>query len=409
MKRNALAAILTTCTLVLAACGTNAAPTSPAAQPASAAPEASAAQDAADQAAGEAEAPAEAETQAEAAETEEPAAAAEAEAPAADENAGGAAADEEARAMTDAELSFFTDYFRTQAHYGFLQSAYDDPKDINWDLVFYTQGVQADDKETQAYLKAMNQEEIFTNLVKLDGSYVRDFVMESTGREFDPGTARFHWNYLEDLDTYFREISDTNYAEVTCTEGTVQGNVYTIRYQDAFLWSTKLTGEVILEHEESTDRYLFVSNRALWEEKALYREEVATTEYGDVTFAVFEDPESDWNPGSFLFIRNGEQADLVPSPIVRRYPDARFVSCDDVLFDDFDGNGATDLIIIGTFDIDGRQEQHAGYYTGELYNYDAADGNKGYMNLDDDISLSIEENAFPLTARDAALFLKSTM
>lgn len=174
---------------------------------------------------------------------------------------------EEPVALSDEELQFFTEFIQNVENYGFLLSAYDAPKDVDLGEVFYSGagiGEPMSEEEITAYLAAYEQEELYTDCVKIPAQAMEAFLQRKLGVGLEDIPDAFNWRYLQEYDAYYHEAGDTNYASYDCVEGVRQGELYTLRFQtDWLLDDPRSDCETVLR--KNGDDYQFVSNRYLGE------------------------------------------------------------------------------------------------------------------------------------------------
>lgn len=173
-------------------------------------------------------------------------------------------ADEESREMTQEELDEFTEYARRMDVYGFLMSEYTNPSEVNLEEVFYS-GAGFDetmsDEEIDAYLAACNQEELYTDCVKIDRSYAKKLVEEKLGLDLEDFDADKIGIYIPEYDAYYHECGDTNYFHFTCVGGYVNGNIYTLEFTtNEGSEYTYIHVQTVLEKTENG--YRFISNKS---------------------------------------------------------------------------------------------------------------------------------------------------
>ncbi|MCR5773879.1 MAG: YARHG domain-containing protein, partial [Lachnospiraceae bacterium] len=161
--------------------------------------------------------------------------------------------------VSDSELKRIEKKLNSIGYYGFLQSLYSDPKDIDWNLVFYIgagfdQGSPSN-KIKEAYLKETGDDEIYTDLTTLSGKDVRDYVKATTG--YDLSQMRHpleDWVYLKDQDLYLYQHGDTNKSNVDLTAVHLENGEYTATYDT---WD----GETCcVTFTEKGDTIRFISN-----------------------------------------------------------------------------------------------------------------------------------------------------
>ena len=108
----------------------------------------------------------------------------------------------ELRSLSSEELSELTE-FVTEAdgygNYGFLLSVYDSPEKIDLDEVFYTgAGIKTEplsSEEEKAFLNAVGDEEIYTDVVKLTTSQINDVLLRRTGLSYEQMANPLQWIY----------------------------------------------------------------------------------------------------------------------------------------------------------------------------------------------------------------------
>ena len=106
------------------------------------------------------------------------------------------------RELSKQELQDFTSWISAKDNYGFLLSEYERPQDINLDEVFYAgAGLESSslkEEETAAYLEANEQEEIYTDTIRLSTKQIQEFVLEKTGIVYEDMAIPLSWIYLAD-------------------------------------------------------------------------------------------------------------------------------------------------------------------------------------------------------------------
>lgn len=172
---------------------------------------------------------------------------------------------EESRELTQEELDTFTQFIRGRDAYGFLLSEYADPVEVDLEQVFYSgAGFQQSmsEEEVAAYLAACNQEEMYTDCVKITQSDAKKLVEEKLGISLEDMDADRIGLYIPEFDAYYHECGDTNYMEYTCVSGTVKGDIYTLEFKADMDWDYIYSDvQTVLEKTESG--YRFISNQSL--------------------------------------------------------------------------------------------------------------------------------------------------
>lgn len=189
---------------------------------------------------------------------------------AADENAVGEsdAQDQDAAepiALSEEEIQFFTDFIQKMENYGFLLSAYDAPEDVDLGEVFYC-GAGIDevlsDEEIEAYLIECQQEEIYTDCLKISRERMDAFLRAKLGIGLEEIRTPFTGVYLSEFDSYYHEAGDTNYTLYDCIEGVREGDLYTLRFHTDWFWEDPRSDcETVIR--KNGEEYQFVSNRYL--------------------------------------------------------------------------------------------------------------------------------------------------
>lgn len=169
------------------------------------------------------------------------------------------------RELTQEELDTFTQFIRGWDTYGFLLSEYVNPVEVDLGEVFYSgAGFQnvISEEEITAYLAACDQEELYTDCIKVNRKDAQKLVSEKLGISLTDMDADKMGIYIPEFDAYYHECGDTNYMEFTCVSGLVNGNVYTLEFQAdmdrAYTYSHMQT---ILEKAEGG--YRFIANQSL--------------------------------------------------------------------------------------------------------------------------------------------------
>lgn len=173
---------------------------------------------------------------------------------------------QEARALTLDELNSMQEFINE--HYGFLLSDYEDPRWVNLEELFYN-GAGSDhapmtDEEREAYLKAIGDTELMTDLTHLTTSQIDSFLVKNTGFHLNEMKHRLGWTYLPEYDAYYMQHGDTNIRKFICEKGVVQGDTYQIWCMaDQY---TNFLYECIVTLKKSDSGYQFVSNQVIWDE-----------------------------------------------------------------------------------------------------------------------------------------------
>lgn len=173
--------------------------------------------------------------------------------------------DEGFRELTQEELDIFTQFIRKADAYGFLLSEYTNPVEVDLGEVFYSgAGLQESmsEEEVTAYLAACNQEEMYTDCIKVTQKDVEKLVEEKLGISLEDMDTDKIGVYIPEFDAYYHECGDTNYMEFTCVNGLVNGNVYTLEFKVDMDWDY-IYSDVQTILEKTDNGYRFISNHSL--------------------------------------------------------------------------------------------------------------------------------------------------
>lgn len=167
------------------------------------------------------------------------------------------------RELTEEECKFFTEMVQEMDTYGFLMSEYTGPTEVSLAEVFYSGAglsEEMSEEEKEAYRKACNQEEIYTDCMKIKKSDAEMLIRRKLGCEPEEFDFSQIGVYLPEYDAYYHECGDTNYTQYTCTRGLANGNVFTLDFQ-ADIEYTDSSVRTVMEKKDG--EYLFISNQNL--------------------------------------------------------------------------------------------------------------------------------------------------
>lgn len=142
-----------------------------------------------------------------------------------------------------------------------LSSEYDKPEDMDLFQLFYS-GIAGEtdlvSKEETALLTELNGEAAYLDIVKVTADEMNDFLVEKTGIQLEEtqkkGLENFY--YLEQYDSYYLVVGDTNFDWCTVTSGVRQSD-----HRLALEYTKESEGgqwRVVLK--ETDNGYLFISN-----------------------------------------------------------------------------------------------------------------------------------------------------
>lgn len=308
------------------------------------------------------------------------------------------------RNLTAEELQAFTDYINegdNYGNYGFLLSVYDTPAEINLNEVLYSgAGIAAapmSGEERKEYLAVTGQEEIYTDITRIEAAKLDAFLQEKTGLSYAEMKNPLSWVYLEKYDIYCMEHGDTNYQTFTCTSGsTADEKTFTLRFTEDSVYTgdeEMLNGyrqpERELVVEKNGDGYRFCSNRMVTEEGQIAEQtfEIDVAEFGDVIFASYE-PDSDRDPQAdvtfMLLSQKGEVLQTL-SGVYENNIRAAVEYCDGVeavSFPDYNKDGYTDAITIANYSYVQGPDVGTGFAEVRVY----SGSEYGYFYYEDDLS-----------------------
>ena len=298
--------------------------------------------------------------------------------------------------LTEDELSFFQSYLNQRDNNGFATVSYESPDKINWASVLYNgagiENCEYSQEDLDAYLEA---DEFFDSveydLVALSGQDVRDFVEAKTGiKDFDVSLVGY--TYVEASDILFEQVSDTNYSQVTCTEGVKNGDTVQVVVNDGMHDNERCL--TMIQRADSPDQYLFAANRELWEKGADKIIAAPVTDSGETTFCGVK--YTGLGPNIEIIKDNAVVQTVYPRRNVG--DSAEFDSVDDIAFCDVDKDGAEDMIVIMSRGGDAVAVLLGGYVDGwGNFSY----GDYGMETITDWIG----ENVSDVTAENVIEFL----
>lgn len=280
------------------------------------------------------------------------------------------------RELTNEELREFTAWINTgnnYGNYGFLLSEYEDPRDMDLNELFYTgAGMDCErlsQKEQSAYLEATGQAEIYTDCTRLTSEQINDFLEQRLGLSYEDMTHPLDWVYLPEYDIYVHEHGDTNYMNFTCVSGRQTGDgIYELDCVSGDDVYTPYPPSRFTLKKTASD-YVPVSN--IYTEDITYSMdiwkiddqcfEVDLEGWGEVTFASYGQDKSSYGYKDAVFRLEKDEEILYQFPFVMEENYRREECFSEILavsFQDYDGDGDKDVIVIAeyepVFDMDGE-------------------------------------------------------
>lgn len=171
------------------------------------------------------------------------------------------------RQLKEEELRYFEQYLNQADNYGFLLSEYKTPEYLNLNEVFYSgAGLEQSamtGEERDAFLNAVGQTEIMTDMVRLDKKQIDAFLLDKTGLILDQMKTGLGWVYLPQYDRYYTQHGDTNIRSFFCPKGEADGNLYRIWcLSDGY---TQFSQECMVTLKKESSGYQFLSNEIIWD------------------------------------------------------------------------------------------------------------------------------------------------
>ncbi|SDB22672.1 hypothetical protein SAMN02910298_01098 [Pseudobutyrivibrio sp. YE44] len=287
---------------------------------------------------------------------------------------------EENGQLSAEELKEFQDHFNQEEFNGLLATDYHKPEDMEWELVVYSGGIgyKVEDgaSEYDAYCQFSGYD-FGKPIIIVPKNDLEEFAKVNTGVDYSAATKPLKEAFLEDFDAYAFYHVDSLYRTYEFTEGTKDGDTYTLTY--------KSTGEAEGEDEERIlpkqvvvkkvdDNYQVVSNLTLWETDAnpAHTGEISIPQCtGTCKLVQYNPAEGNANKGiEFRVIEDDLLVAKLPDYTYADKDERLWTEVDDIQLFDFTGDNKADAVITGK--KDGKP------YVG-LYKYD----NDGFSKMTD--------------------------
>lgn len=168
-------------------------------------------------------------------------------------------------ALTSLELGKMSEFLQATDSYGFLQSFYQDVRDVELEAVLYCGAGILDEAFSESvrdsYLKAVGKSEFDTDFVALRESDIDALLKRRTGYGLSDMRTPLSWTYLKNERAYCMEAGDTNYMKVSVIDGMkTDDGMYYILYENPFLEYTGGNTTCIVTLKKQGDTYQFVAN-----------------------------------------------------------------------------------------------------------------------------------------------------
>lgn len=171
--------------------------------------------------------------------------------------------------LTVDELNDVAKFLRLKENNGFLLSDYSKPSEIDLNKALYdganVGNVTLSGNEKNEFLKAVDEDDIYTNVVRLTSPEIRTFFKTKTGEDVGNIGARLGntWTYLQNYDSYYNEHGNALYEETTVESGTKVGDRYTVNV--SLRGGENEITKLVTTLKKTGNTYMFVSNKIVSE------------------------------------------------------------------------------------------------------------------------------------------------
>ena len=210
------------------------------------------------------------------------------------------------RQLKEEELRYFEQYLNQADNYGFLLSEYKTPEYLDLNEVFYSgAGLEQSamtGEERDAFLNAVGQTEIMTDMVRLDKKQIDAFLLDKTGLILDQMKTGLGWVYLPQYDRYYTQHGDTNIRSFFCPKGEADGNLYRIWcLSDGY---TQFSQECMVTLKKESSGYQFLSNEIIWDYYGYHKADASapTTEALHYNVSAYKRQLKEGAAGGYLWI-----------------------------------------------------------------------------------------------------------
>lgn len=268
----------------------------------------------------------------------------------------------EERPLSKEELRIFTNFVNLPENNGFLLSEYAKPEEVDLGEVLYNgagmENAPLTEEERSAYLAEGYG--IETDITNLSGKQIDAFLQKKLGITLsDSKTGLEDWFYFEGNDCYLQQHGDTNWVRFVCTSGVEVGDGLFVLHCKA---ADDAVPDCMLTLQKADDSCRFVFNffeENTDDERWIRKIEdqsfsVELNGWGNVEFVSYEPDRSQdsWTDATFELQWNGKTLYTFPPVGEDNIRFNRwFDSVDAVSFQDYDGDGNEDVIIICTYEL----------------------------------------------------------
>ena len=262
-----------------------------------------------------------------------------------------------AEPISENEMNEFNDLFSTPEYIGFLKKPFNDPSELDWDVVLESGGGIIDTNisqdEIDAFVKEENQERLYANLWRISKKDLDSYAKSHTGESFDAGNDSFTWRYLEQYDSYYIEKFEMEEPIFfTCVSGEKSGNEYSLRFTTDQPDHYGYNSDRIINLTKDGDSIIVRSNSIQWEENCnpdqTFDVELVPGE-GPVRFISY--PGDAQNGVGIAIVKDGKLITSLSTFTSRGDNWGYFKKLNAVGFFDFNADGVKDIAMIGETDF----------------------------------------------------------
>lgn len=178
---------------------------------------------------------------------------------------------EGAEPLDGKELGEIDAFLEGMDAFGFTLSFYEDIRDVELEEVLYSgagmDNSAASKASMEEYLKATNQEEVYTDYMACSEKAIDTLLWEKTGYGLADMHRPIHWPYLEKSNAYGREAGDTNYIKPHVIDGVKTADqMYFIQYENERygFYNEQEAKDCIVVLKKVENGYQFVANRPMY-------------------------------------------------------------------------------------------------------------------------------------------------
>ncbi len=262
-----------------------------------------------------------------------------------------------AEPISDDEINEFNTLFGTPEYIGFLKKPFNDPSELDWDVVLESGGgiINTDipQNEVDAFVKEENQERLYANLWRISKKDLDSYAKSHTGESFDAGNDSFTWRYLEQYDSYYIEKFEMEEPIFfICVSGEKSGNEYSLRFTTDQPDHYGYNSDRIINLTKDGDSIIVRSNSIQWEENCnpdqTFDVELVPGE-GPVRFISY--PGDSENNADIVIVKDGKLITCVTTYVSRGDNWGYLKKLNAVGFFDFNADGVKDIAMIGETDF----------------------------------------------------------